>query len=174
MRRLAAIIGFSLLLGALGFAQNWKQVHKTDEAKWAKRTGLDPLILHKMARAASQVSDERDDESRIANIDLQGLAERHDVLFVTYAGENNCLTLTVFRQLTEDKFNKIWSADKPPDGAGFCDNRFGSASTDAEGGQIFVRVPHTAENGAVLYTQYTYAWNGITYRLADEKLVRAE
>ena len=163
-----------LLLPSPAVAQNWKQVHRKDDEKWAKATGLDPITIHKLWRSASHVANENDDDSRIANLDLDGLAERHDVLLVTYAGENNCLTLTVFRQLSEVKFDKVWSADKPPNGSGFCDNSFGSAKAYAENGAVLVRVPRSTPQGGLDYTLYRYDWNGITYRLADEKDIPAE
>jgi hypothetical protein len=97
---------FALFAGPCASAQNWKRVHKADEAKWAKTTGLDPYVIHKIWRSASDATDEQDDDSRIATIDLEGLADRHDVLFATYAGEKNCLTITVFRQLTQTQFKK--------------------------------------------------------------------
>lgn len=158
-----------LLLSSPAFAQNWKQVHKKDDEKWAKATGLDPFTVHKLWRSASRVPDEKDDDSRIADLDLEGLAERHDVLLVTYAGEKNCLTLTVFRQFSASKFEKIWSVEQSPDGAGFCDTKFGSAIADTANGMITVRVPRSSANGEATYTVYTYEWNGITYRRADEK-----
>jgi hypothetical protein len=164
-----AALAILLLLSSLATAQNWKQVHKKDEEKWAKATGLDIYTVHKLWRAASRAADEKDDDSRIANIDLDGLAERHDVLLVTYAGEQNCLTLTVFRQLSESKFEKIWSVQQPPDSTGFCDTSFGSAKAEAENGVIKVRVPRSQSNGNVTYRIYDYGWNGITYRLAGEK-----
>src|ERR1700744_6140938 len=108
-RRSTTLVGFLLLGSLFCIAQNWKQVHKADEAKWAKETGLDNFVIHKLSRAASVAPHEKDDDSRIDSLDLQGLAKRHDVLLVTYAGENNCLTVTVFRQFTEEKYNKIWS-----------------------------------------------------------------
>jgi len=168
MRQCAAIVCI-LLLASGGFAQNWKQVHKEDEAKWAKTTGLDPKIIHNLCRAASHAADEKEDDSRIADLDFQGLAERHDVLLVTYAGENNCLTLTVFRQFSEVKFEKIWSVERPPDAAGFCDTSFASARVDAANGAIAVRVPRSPGEAGVNYTVYSYEWNGITYRLAGER-----
>jgi len=167
--RYRALLACVVLLSLLSFAQNWKQVHKKDEEKWAKTTGLDPWTIHKLWRAASSVADEKDDDSRIANIDMDGLAERHEVLLVTYAGEKNCLTLTVFRQFAESKFNKIWSAGRAPDGAGFCDTSFGSAKADAENGAILVRVPRSQSGGAANFVVYRYEWNGIIYRLAEEK-----
>jgi len=85
--------------------------------KVGEATGLDPITVHRLWRAAS--TDEKDDDSRIANLDLEGLAERHHVLLVTYAGEKNCLAITVFRQLSEIKFDKVWSVDKAPDGLAF-------------------------------------------------------
>ncbi len=171
--RTRAVLACIVLLSSLAAAQNWKQVHKTDDEKWAKATGLDVYTVHKLWRAASRVPNENDDESRIAELDLQGLAERHDVMLVTYSGENNCLTITVFRQFSDTKFDKVWSADKAPDGTGFCDTSFGSAKAVAENGAITVRVPRSSPNGTN-YTRYRYEWKGITYRLVDEKDVVAQ
>ena len=171
MRFLVAIACLLWAMPSL-FAQNWKQVHKADEAKWAKTTGLDPAAIHKLWREASGVADEKDDDSRIANIDLEGLAERHDVLFVTYSGEKNCLTLSVFRRLTESKFSKVWSVQQLPDGTGFCDTAFGSAESQALNGAVGVRVPKSISNGNTDYTLYVYEWNGITYRLAGQKEIQ--
>lgn len=153
-------------------AQDWKKVHRTDEEKWAKTTGLDPSIIHKMSRMAANDVDEKDDDSRIANVDLEGLAERHDVLFVTYAGEKNCLTITVFRQFSPTLFKKQWSVQQPPGGTGFCDTDFGSAAADATNGIIAVSVPHSKKDGSPVYTVYAYDWNGITYRFAGQKEVQ--
>jgi len=153
-------------------AQNWKQVHKKDDEKWAKATGLDAFAVHKLWRAASRAPDEKDDDSRIANLDLEGLAGRHDVLLVTYAGEKNCLTITVFHQLSQTKFDKLWSVEQPPGGAGFCDTDFGSASAEAVDGAVLIRVPRSMNEGVVNYTLYSYEWNGITYRFAGAKQVQ--
>jgi hypothetical protein len=170
MRTLAIIsCAFWLVTGL--FAQNWKQVHKKDDVKWAKATGLDPITVHKLWRAASSVPDEKDDDSRIANLDLTGLAERHDALLVTYAGEKNCLTLTVFRQLSDVNFSKLWSVSQPPDGTGFCDTALDSAYAGAQDGVINVRVPTSAADGSLKYVIYAYDWNGITYRFAGQKEV---
>jgi hypothetical protein len=162
---------FTLFADPRASAQDWKRVHKVDEAKWAKTTGLDPYVIHKIWRSASDASDEKDDDSRIATIDLEGLADRHDVLFATYAGEKNCLTITVFRQLTGTQFKKEWSVQQPPDGTGFCDTDFGSAAADAINGVVAVSVPRSRNNGEVMYTVYAYEWNGITYRFAGQKEV---
>jgi hypothetical protein len=169
MRRLAPIVLGGLLLSVSVFAQDWKQVHKKDEEKWAKSTGLDTWTIHKLWKAASTADNEKDDESRIANLDLEGLAERHDVLLVTYAGEKNCLTLTVFRQLSERKFEKVWSVQQSPDGSGFCDGPSGSVEAEAGNGGIAVRVPHAAADGSLSYTIYGYEWNGITYRFVGKR-----
>ena len=165
--RAVIVLAFLLALVPSGLAQDWKQVHKKDEAKWAKATGLDPAAIHKMWRAASQAANENEDDSRIANIDLDGLAERHDVMLVTYAGEKNCLTITVFRQLSEAQFSKIWSVERGPDGNGFCDTAFGNAKAEAVNGAVLVRVPRTTGEGTD--TVYAYQWTGITYRLSGQK-----
>lgn len=162
----------ALCLASSLFAQNWKKVHRSDEAKWAKTTGLDPAVIHKLWRDASQTPNEKDDDSRIANIDLDGLAERHDVLLVTYAGEKNCLTLTVFRQYSEFKFSKVWSVDELPDKTSFCDAPFGTAVAEALNGAVTVRVPKSTTDGATNYILYTYEWNGMTYRLAGQKEIQ--
>ncbi len=163
---------FLILIGNIASAQDWKKVHRSDEEKWAKTTGLDSSVIHKMWREASGAGDEKDDDSRIANVDMDGLAERHDVLFVTYAGEKNCLKITVFRQFSATKLKEQWSVDKPPDGAGFCDNDFGSAEAQATNGIIAVSVARSKKDGGVIYTVYAYDWNGITYRFAGENEVQ--
>jgi hypothetical protein len=169
MRFPAIILACCILCSAV-FAQNWKQVHKADEAKWAKATGLDPFVIRKLWRDAS--SDPDNDESRIANLDLEGLAARHDALLVTYAGEKNCLTIIVFRQLTQTKFEKEWSVTQPPGGTGFCDNEFGSAAADATDGVIAVRVAKATKDGMPIYNVYAYDWNGMTYRFVGQKEVQ--
>jgi hypothetical protein len=171
--KLCAALMSLLLLSALGSAQNWKQVHKKDEEKWAKATGLDVFTVHKLWRAASNVPDENDDDSRIANIDLDGLAERHELLLVTYAGENNCLRLTVFLKLSDTKFDKVWSADHAPDGTEFCDSSIGTAKAYAENGAVLVRVP-PATAAAGNYVLYRYEWNGITYRAVKSAAVSGQ
>jgi hypothetical protein len=167
MRR-RALLACLLLVPVACFAQDWKHVHKADDAKWAKATGLDPWTVHKLWRMASGAPDEKDDDSRIANLNLEGLAERHHVLLVTYAGEKNCLTLTVFNRLSENKFEKLWSVQQPPGEKGFCDTAFGSAEAEAAAGSIGVRVPHSLADGSISYTVYNYEWNGITYRFAGQ------
>jgi hypothetical protein len=174
MRFLATLIGCCILSTTLAIAQNWKQVHKADEAKWAKATGLDSFIVRKLWRGASNVTDDSDSDSRIANLDLEGLAVRHDVLLVTYAGEKNCLTVTVFRQLTETQFKKEWSVEQPPDGTGFCDTEFGSAAAEATDGVIAVSVARAMKNGLPMYSVYAYDWNGVTYHFAGQKEVQGK
>lgn len=170
MRLWLTHVAVCLLFSTAAVAQNWKQVHKADEAKWAKATGLDPITIRKLWRAAS--NDPDNDESRIANLDLEGLAARHDALLVTYAGEKNCLTITVFRQFTQTKFEKEWSVTQSPTGTGFCDNEFGSAAADATDGVIAVRVAKAMKDGMPIYNVYAYDWNGVTYHFAGQKEVQ--
>jgi hypothetical protein len=172
MRGCVLFILCCTLCSAIAAAQDWKQVRKADDAKWAKATGLDPGTINKLWRQASQVPNAKDDDSRIANIDLEGLSDHHHVLFVTYSGEKNCLTLTVFVQYSETSFSKLWSADKDPDGHGFCDSAFGSASADVVNHAIEVRVPQAAldpTSGYANYTVYDYEWNGIAYKLTGQR-----
>ena len=107
MGRLAAVAACILLISTGSLAQDWKQVRKADEAKWAKATRLDPGTIHKRWRQASRAPNEKDDDSRIADMDVEGLSERNQVLLVTYAGEKNCLILTVFRQYSATAFSKL-------------------------------------------------------------------
>ena len=162
-----------LLFAASGlFGQNWQKVHKADDNKWAKTTGLDPSVVHKLWKDASTATDEKLDESRIANLDLQGLAVRHDVLLATYTGEKNCLTITVFRQFSPTGFKKLWSVSRSPDGSEFCDTDFGGAGSDANEGVVTVSVPLSRENGEVIYRVYAYDWNGMTYKFLGQKDVK--
>ena len=161
-----------LLVTCAALAQNWQKVHKADDIKWAKTTGLDPSLVHKLWKDASTVPDEKLDESRIANLDLQGLAVRHDVLLATYTGEKNCLTITVFRQFSATIFKKLWSTSLAPDGAGFCDTDFGGVISDANDGVITVSVPRSRDNGELVYTVYAYDWNGIAYKFVGQKDVK--
>lgn len=165
------LLCFLIAASSTASAQDWKKVHRSDEEKWAKATGLDPSLIRKMWRMASDGTDEKDDNSRIGNVDLEGLASRHDVLFVTYAGEKNCLTINVFRQFSATQFKKVWSVQQPPNGTGFCDTDFGSAAADATNGIIAVSVPRSRKDGDVIYTVYAYDWNGITYHFAGQKEV---
>ena len=174
MGRLAVVAACLLLISSGSLAQDWKQVRKADEAKWAKATGLDPRTIHKLWRQASHAATEKDDDSRIANLDVEGLSDRHQVLLVTYTGEKNCLTLTVFRQYSETSFSKLWSVEQDPDGQGFCDSPFGNASADIVNQAIEVRVPQSpdASNGYANCKVYVYEWNGITYRFAGKRDVQ--
>ena len=170
----ALVAACILLISSGSLAQDWKQVRKADEAKWAKATGLDPRTIHKLWRQASQVANEKDDDSRIANLEVEGLSDRHQVLLVTYTGEKNCLTLTVFRQYSATAFSKLWSVEQDPDGQGFCDSPFGNASADVVKSVIEVRVPQApnASNGYANYVVYDYEWNGITYRFTGKRTVQ--
>jgi hypothetical protein len=172
MRRCAVIVLGCLVGSTICFAQDWKQVHKADEAKWAKATRLDPGTIHKLWRLASRAANEKDDDSRIADMDVEGLAERNQVLLVTYTGEKNCLTLTVFREYSATSFSKVWSVEQGPDGQGFCDSPFGNASADVVKSVIQVRVPQApdASNGYANYLVFDYEWNGLTYRFTGKRV----
>jgi hypothetical protein len=171
MRLRAVIVLCCLVCSTIAFTQDWKQVRRADEIKWAKTTGLDPRTIHKLWRQASRATSEKDDDSRIADLDVEGLAERNQVLLVTYTGEKNCLTLTVFRQYSATTFSKVWSVEKDPDGQEFCDSAFGNASADVVKSVIEVRVPQApnASNGYATYAVFDYEWNGITYRFTGKR-----
>jgi|SRR5450759_4303965 len=174
MGRLAVIAACILLITTGSLAQDWKQVRKADESKWAKETGLYPKTIHDLWRRASHAANEKDDDSRIADMDVEGLAERNQVLLVTYAGEKNCLILTVFRQYSPTAFSKVWSVEQSPDGQGFCDSAFGNASADVVKSVIEMRVPQAPDSsdGHSNYVVYDYEWNGITYRFTGKRAVQ--
>src|SRR5664279_258427 len=87
MGRLAVAAACVLLISTGSLAQDWKQVRRADEIKWAKTTGLDSGTIHKLWRQTSRAASEKDDDSRIADLDVEGLSERNQVLLVTYTGE---------------------------------------------------------------------------------------
>lgn len=166
VRRLVALL---VLLAVPCFAQDWAKVHKTDDARLAKETGLDPATVHKLWRMASRYPNEKDDESRISSLDMDRLASRHHVLLITYTGEHNCMTLTVFQRVGESDFSKVWWANLTPDGHGFCDAEMGTAEVRVtEDGDIVVRVPTFLPREDGSSTLYTYKWNGVTYAFAGQ------
>ncbi len=171
MGRVAIVAACLLLIATGSLAQDWKQVHRADESKWAKETGLDPGTIHKLWRQASRAPNEKDDDSRIAGLDAEGLSDRNQLLLVTYSGEKNCLTLTVFRRYSGSTFSKLWSVEQAPDGQGFCDSPFGNASADVVKSVIQVRVPQApdASNGFANYVVYDYDWNGLTYKFKEKR-----
>ncbi len=140
---------------------SWAKVHQQDEAKWAKQTGLDPFLVHQLWRKASQVPKASDDDSRIQLLDAAHLGRNH-ILLVTYSGPDYCLNLTVFVQTKG--YPKIWTQERTPDGTGFCG---GDVKVWAQPGTIVVSMP-THAGGANLATNYSYEWNGETYRFTGQ------
>ena len=88
--RTLILIGCACLLVPCMFAQNWKQVHKEGRRKVGEGDGAGlQSPSTKSGERLRPFPTNRMMNSRIANLDLTGLAERHDVLLVTYAGEKN-------------------------------------------------------------------------------------
>ena len=56
MRLRAVTVLCCLVCSTIAFTQDWKQVRKADETKWAKATGLDPGTIHKLWRQASHAA----------------------------------------------------------------------------------------------------------------------
>ena len=150
-------------------AQDWVSHHREDESKWATKTGVPALAIHRMWRALSHFSDEQDDDSHIELLDTTSFAARNQILLITSAGQPRCLALAVFSKATG--FLKIWSEEKAPDGHGFCDNLGIAVRCEVRERYIEVIVPGepispNASHANIIH--YNYHWSGKTY-LAAEK-----
>jgi hypothetical protein len=156
------------------YAQDWISLHREDEAKWARKTGMSPFAINRLWRSTSHFADEQDDDSRIELLDTTSFANRNQVLLVTSAGEPRCLTLTVFSKSTG--FLKVWSEAQTPDGHGFCDNlgipvRFTLSDRGIE--VIVPRERHSPRASHADVEHYPYRWSGKTY-LAGTKWLGLE
>jgi len=173
MGRQSIRLFFSLALAVAvssGYGQDWVGVHREEEAKWAAHTGLTRSAVHKLWRLASHFADEGDDDSRIENLDTRALASRQQILLVTSAGENSCLTLTVF--LASTPFEKIWSGQQTPEGHEWCGP--GAKATVANG-RIEVSLPEEGgpgSSGPLSITIYAWDWNGSTYHYVGARQVQ--
>lgn len=75
---ISIVFAFAVILR--GYGQDMKQIRRQDEATWAARTGLPKSVVHDLWRLASHFAVEDDDDSRIENLDVHGLASRNQVL----------------------------------------------------------------------------------------------
>lgn len=162
-------IVFFLVTATLTLAQNeqaWQEIHKQDETSWAVHTGLSPFTVHQLWRLASHFAEAANDDSRIQLLDAGSLGRNHIVL-VTYAGSEYCLSLTVFAKMRG--YEKIWTEDETPDGAGFCG---ADAKVWVSDGKIVVSTPSKSdrlEGERTEFTEYSYEWNGKTYRFTGKR-----
>ena len=82
---------FAMVMAMLPvYAQNWLVLHHEEEEKWAKKTGLSSVAVHRLWRSTSHFADEQDDDSHIELLDTKSLADRNQILLVTSAGEPRC------------------------------------------------------------------------------------
>lgn len=163
MRRSRVFFAVLTIVSAL-HAQDWISRHREDEARWARKTGVPPSVVHRLWRASSHFADEQEDDSEIELPDTTSFAERNQVLLVTSAGEPRCLTLTVFS--TGARFLKVWSADQTPDGNGFCDNLSIPVRLTVGKDRIEIAVPRerlSPRSSHVEVEHYHYRWTGKSY-----------
>lgn len=114
---------------------------------------------------ASHFADASDDDSRIQLLETSNLGHNH-ILLVTYAGPDDCLNLTVFAQTKG--YEKIWMEDQTPDGVGFCGE---DAKVRITTGTVTVSIrskPYQTDDARTEFTNYSYEWNGKTYRFAGK------
>jgi hypothetical protein len=152
-------------------AQDWGQVHREDDAKWARVSGLTPAEVHSLWRMSSHYANEADDDSRIEKVDVSGLSSRNHTLVVTSAGNNYCLTLAVFRSTGKRTFERVWTEEQGPNQEQFCGTKAGDATVDIFDGEIWVEIPeHKLDRpGQVELVDYRYGWNGHTYQFLGKK-----
>jgi len=167
MRRFTTAIVVFFVAAGLTHGQDWTQVRREDEAKWAQRTGLTPFTVHQLWRMASVFADANDDDSRIEELDF--ISDTKQVLLVTSSGDPTCLALTVFSKLPRESYQKVWREQQTPSGAGFCDNAFGDVTVRFNDGMIDVSVPEADNKLNPKQTDiaiYSYTWRRGTYGFA--------
>jgi hypothetical protein len=165
---LRSAVVLSLAVATLALSQDeqsWVEIHRQDEAKWAEQTGLSPFTVQQLWRLASHFADAADDDSRILFLDAGRLGRNHIVL-VTYAGSDYCLGVTVFAKTRG--YQKIWAEDQTPEGEGFCG---AGAKVSVNDGRIVISTPSKpdrVEGEQSEFTEYSYEWNGKTYRFSGK------
>jgi hypothetical protein len=85
---------------------------------------------------------------------------------VTYAGSDYCLGVTVFAKTRG--YQKIWAEDQTPEGEGFCG---AGAKVSVNDGRIVISTPSKpdrVEGEQSEFTEYSYEWNGKTYRFSGK------
>ncbi len=158
-------LAIAVTVGSRG--QDLAKVHREAEAKWAAETGLPLSAVHELWRLASHYADSDDDDSQIESLDTQALASRRHILLVTSAGENSCLTLTVF--LATTPYHKIWSEQQTPEGHDWCGP---AAKVTVNHGEIDISMPEEGDpesSGPQTVTVDAWGWNGTTYQYAGTR-----
>jgi hypothetical protein len=174
-RCLAVFLAWTISLAGAR-SQDWVQVHREDDAKWAHLTGLSAATVHKLWRMASRFANENDDDSRIDQLDLRALSNRNHVLLVTSSGADHCLRVSVFEVVPANSFRKLWTEEQSPDGEGFCATRLGQAKVQVWDGIIDVVIPEAqnaddARNVSTIV--YQYDWKDAEYRyIGTKRIVR--
>jgi hypothetical protein len=169
MRQLWTLVVVLALLPLYG--QDFIVLHRDEEAHWAAKTGLSPLVVHRLRRSISHFADEQDDDSHIELLDTKALADRKQVLLVTSAGIPRCLTLTAFSNAAG--FPKVWSADSTPEGRGFCDKLGIAVRFTIDMGGLEVVVPvdrHSPKASHADVEHWPYHWTGQTYSAGEKSL----
>jgi len=161
------------LIATLSSAQagdQWTNIHRQDDAKWASLNGLSSERVRQI-RLAGGITDDLP-MSGIDNLDAQSLALRKQVLLVTWAGNGHCLKITVLAQRAS-RFQKIWRATQIAGRSGFCHN--GAASGDftveaTKEGLIIVHVPKDMSGNEIFgqLKEITYRWNGRRYATSQQ------
>jgi hypothetical protein len=170
MRRGFALTAILAILLPL-HAQDWISLHRDDEAKCAKTTGMSSFAIHRLWLSTSHFADEQDDDSHIELLDTTTLSDRNQVLMVTSAGEPRCLTLTVFSKAAG--FLKVWSVDHTPGGHGLCDNLGLPARFSVSERRIELIVPRERHGPRASHADvehYEYHWSGKTYLVSQKSL----
>lgn len=148
--------------------EQWTEIHRQDDLKWSRISGLSPRDVRR-ARIAAGIGDDLEG-GRIDNLDSKDLAFRKQLLVVTSAGNGHCLTITVLTK-KESVFQAVWSVDEATGVGGFCHDGAFSGNFEVhatkEGG-IIVDVPRDTNNSGAFggFKQLLYEWNGQTYVLS--------
>jgi hypothetical protein len=166
------VVILALFVVSWARGQDWEQVHREDDEKWSRTTGLSAFTVHQLWRMASTFADEHDDDSQITQVDVHSLAARKEILLVTSSGEPNCLSLSVFTVNSHGNYRKVWAERQTPSGQGFCDTPFGDAEVQVFDSVIWVSVAQGKGERNPAETRimvYQYGWENGTYKFIGNK-----
>lgn len=142
--------------------------HLQEDRLWADRAHLTMEQVRQL-RNMAEVAD--DEAAFIDNLDTQNLKKDNHILLVTSSGNGHCLELSVFEPKGES-FQRVWSTDETPTGAGFCRESPKNPEAFASNGKITVKVPVFDYNKGTDKSVdiYVYSWNGHRYDFTGKNL----
>jgi hypothetical protein len=171
-----AVLTVSIVAG-VSFAEHktsesdqWKKIHRNDDVKWARISGLSVEEISNLRRASGITDDMT--EGRIDEVDAKHLSFRKQILLVTSAGNGHCLTLTALSNKS-GSWEQVWQASEMPNGDGFCHESLSGnpVAYAKKTGEIVVKIPKKQTDGKQVDLLVKYTWTGETYQFSETQHV---